>query len=52
MKGHVLHLWRVQLKVPGESSSFRVLLTKKSLMLRLNEPSGGSDNILLVSLSF
>ena len=39
MKGQVLHLLRVQLKVPGDSSDFSVLLTKKSLMflLRLNE---------------
>ena len=52
MKSHVLHLLRVQLKVPGDSSNFRVLLTKKALMLGLNEPSGGSDKILLFSLSF
>ena len=54
MKGQVLHLLRVQLKVPGDSPDFSVLLTKKSLMflLRLNEMSGGSENILLVSLSF
>ena len=53
MKGQVLHLLRVQLKVPGDSSYFSVL-TKKSLMslLRLNEMSGGSGKILLVSLSF
>ena len=40
--------------VPGDSSDFNVLLTKKSLMflLRLNEMSGGSEKILLVSLSF
>ena len=39
VKGQVLHLLRVQLKVPGDSSDFRVLVTKKSLMflLRLNE---------------
>ena len=49
MKGRVLHLLRVQLKVPGDSSDFSVLLTKKSLMvfLRLNEISGGSEKILL-----
>ena len=54
MKGQVLHLFRVQLKVPGDSSDFCVLLTKKSLMflLRLNEMSGGSEKILHVSLSF
>ena len=54
MKGQVLHLLRVQLKVPGDSSDLSVLLTKKSLMflLRLNEMSGGSEKILLVSLSF
>ena len=53
MKGQVLHLLRVQLKVPGDSSDFSVL-TKTSLMflLRLNEMSGGSEKILLVSLPF
>ena len=47
MKGQVLHLLRVHLKVPGDSSDFNVLLTKKSLMflLRLNEMSGGSEKI-------
>ena len=42
MKGQVLHLLRVQLKVPGDSTDFNVLLTTKSLMflLRLNEMSG------------
>ena len=40
--------------VPGDSSDFSVLLTKKSLMflLRLNEMSGGSEKILLVLLLF
>ena len=40
--------------MPGDSSDFSVLLTKKSLMflLRLNDMSGGSEKILLVSLSF
>ena len=54
MKGQVLRLLRVQLKVSGDSSDFSVLLTKKSLMflLRLNEMSGSSEKILLVSLSF
>ena len=54
MKGQVLHVLRVQLKVSADSSDFSVLLTKKSLMflLRLNETSGGSEEILLVSLSF
>ena len=54
MKGQVLYLLRVQLKVPGHSSDFSILLTKKSLMffLRLNEMSGGSEKILLVLLSF
>ena len=52
--GQVLHLLRVLLKVPGDSYDFSVLLTKTSLMLllRLNEMSGGSEKILLVSLSF
>ena len=54
MKGQVLHLLSVQLKVPGDLSDFSVLLTTKSLMflLHLNAMSGGSDKILLVSLSF
>ena len=54
MKGQVLHLLRVQLKVPGDSSDFSVILTKKWIMFlfRLNEMSGGSEKILLVSLSF
>ena len=54
MKGQVLRLLPVELKVPGDSSDFSVLLTKKSLMflLRLNEMSGNSGKILLVSLSF
>ena len=54
MKGPVLHLLRVQLKVPGDSSDFSVFLTKKSIMFlfRLNEMSGGSEKILLVLLSF
>ena len=54
MIGQVLHLLLVQLKVPGDWSDFSVLLTTKSLMLllRLNEMSDGSENILLVSLSF
>ena len=49
MKVYVLHLLRVQLKVPGDSSYFNVLLTKRSPMflLRLNEMSGGSEKILL-----
>ena len=47
MKRQVLHLFRVQLKVPGDSSDFSVLLTKTSRMflLRLNEMSGGSEKI-------
>ena len=32
MKGQVLHLLRVQLKVPGDSSDFSILLTKTSLV--------------------
>ena len=56
MNGQILHLLRVQLKVPGDSSDFSVLLTKKSLMFllrhSLNEISGGSEKILLVSFSF
>ena len=54
MKGQVLHLLRVQLKVPGDSSDLSVFLTKKSIMFlfRLNEMSVGSEKILLISLSF
>ena len=54
MKGQVLPLLRVHLKVPGDSSDFSVLLTKKSLtfLLRLKEMNGGSEKILPVSLSF
>ena len=53
MKGQVLHLLRVQLKVPGDSSDFSVLLTKKSLMILLVlSEIGGGEKILLVSLSF
>ena len=38
MKGQVLHLLRVQLKVPGDSSDFSVVRTKKLFfLLRLNE---------------
>ena len=46
MKGTVLHLLRVQLKVPDDSPDFSVLLTKKSLkfLLCLNEMSAGSEN--------
>ena len=44
----------MKLKVPGDSSDFSVLLTKKLLMflLRLNEMSGDSEKIPLVPLSF
>ena len=45
----------VQLKVPGDSSDFSVLLTKKSLMFLLrfkNKMSGDSEKILLVLLLF
>ena len=54
MKGKVLHLLRVQLKMLGDSSDFGVLLAKKSplSLLRLSEMSDGSEKILLVSLSF
>ena len=47
MKGQVLHLLGVQLKVQGDSSDFSVLLTKKSLMilLRLNDMSGSSTTV-------
>ena len=54
MKGQVLHLLLLQLKMTGDSSDFSVHLAKKSLMflLCLNEMNGGSEKILPVFWSF
>ena len=54
MKGQVLHRARDHLKVPGWSSVWNELLTKKLPMFlsRLNEMSGRCEKILLVSGSF
>ena len=51
MKGHVLHLARAHLKVPGCSLVWNTLLTKKLPMFlsRLNEINGGCEKILPVS---
>ena len=43
MKGQVLHLLRVQLKVPGDSSDLSVLLTKRSLRAFQNLPYHSSS---------
>ena len=54
MKRQVLHRERAHLKVPGCSLVLSVLLTKKlpTFLSRLNEISGGCENILPVSASF
>jgi len=54
MKGHVLHLARAHLKVPGCSLVWNTLLTKQLPMFlsRLNEINGGCEKILHVSESF
>ena len=54
VKGQVLHRERAYLKVPGCSLVLRALLTKKlpTVLLRLNEISGGCEEILPVSGSF
>ena len=49
-KGQVLHRVRLHVKVPGWSLNLNALLTKKLLFLsRLNEMSGGRENMCLVS---
>ena len=47
IKGQVLHLVRVHLKVPGWLSDLKALLTRKSPMFlsRLNEISGGREKM-------
>ena len=47
-KGQVLHRVRLDVKVPGWSLNLNALLTKKFLS-RLNEMSGGRENMCLVS---
>ena len=51
IKGQVLHRVRLHVKVPGWLSNLNALLTKKlpKLMSRLNETSGGRENMCLVS---
>ena len=51
IKGQVLHLVRLHLKVPGWLSDLNALLTRKLPMFlsRLNEISGGRENVCLVS---
>ena len=51
IKGQVLHLVSVHLKVPGWLSDLKALLTRKLPMFlsRLNEISGGSEKMCLVS---
>ena len=51
IKGQVLHRVRLHLKVPGWLLSLNALLTKKlpKFLLRLNELSGGKENMCLVS---
>ena len=48
IKGQVLHHVRLHVKVPGWLSNLNALLTKKFLS-RLNEMSGGRENMCLVS---
>ena len=48
IKGQVLHRVRLHVKVPGWLSNLNALLTKKFLS-RLNEMSGGRENMCLVS---
>ena len=47
IKGQVLHLVRVHLKVPGWLSDLKALLTRTLPMFlsRLNEISGGTDKM-------
>ena len=54
IKGQVLHLVRVHLKVPGWLSDLKALLTRKLPMLwsRLNEISGGREKMCWVAIPF
>ena len=53
IKGQVLYLVRLHVKVPGSSLSLNALLTNKlpnyKFLSRLNEMSGGRENMCLVS---
>ena len=52
IKGQVLHRVRLHVKVPGWLLNLNALLTKKLLrkfLSRLNEMSGGNENMCLVS---
>ena len=51
IKGQVLHRVRLHVKVPGWLLNLNALLTKKlpKFLSRLNEMSGGRENICLVS---
>ena len=51
IKGQVLHRVRLHVKVPGLLLNLNTLLTKKlpKFLSRLNEMSGGKENMCLVS---
>ena len=53
IKGQVLHRVRLHVKVPGWLLNLNALLTKSlrlpKFLLRLNEMSGGRENMCLVS---
>ena len=54
IKGQVLHRVRLHAKVPGWLLDLNALLTRKlpTFLSRLNEMSGGGENMCLVSGSF
>ena len=51
IKGQVLHRVRLHVKVPGWLSNLNALLTKnlRTFLSRMNEMSGGRENVCLVS---
>ena len=51
IKGQVLHLVRLHVKVPGWLLNLNALLTKKlpKFLSRFNEMSGGRENMSLVT---
>ena len=51
IKGQVLHRVRLHVKVPGWLSNLNALLTKnlRTFFSRMNEMSGGRENVCLVS---
>ena len=51
MKGQVLHRVRLHVKVPGWLLNLNALLTKRlpKFLFRLNEMSGGRENMCLIS---